>query len=99
MNADSDAGDDCELFPPTSRYRRKTSKHLVACAKRCASTQALWISDSKSSHHSVTGHVEHLTTKRHSDAREKGEKFIEQGYDSRARQSFGKTRIPSHIGE
>ena len=99
MKADTDAGDDCELLPPASRYRRKALKHRVAGGERCGGARPPRISDSKSSHYSVTGHVEHLATKRHSDAPENGEKFIEQGYDSCGWQSFGKTSVSPHIGE
>jgi hypothetical protein len=69
----ADADDDCEIVPPASRYRRKSPKHRVAGGERCAGTRPPRIWHPESSHHSVTGHVEHLPAKRHSDGREKGE--------------------------
>jgi hypothetical protein len=71
----------------------------VAGGERCAGTRPLRISDPESSHHSVTGHVEHFAAVRNGNARENGEKFIEHGYDLRGWQLFGKTGVASHIGE
>jgi hypothetical protein len=99
MKADADAGDNCELVLPSSRYRRETLKHRVAGGERCAGTRPLRISDPKSRHHSITGHVEHFAAIRCGNARENGEKFIEQGYDSGGLQSLGKCGISPHIGE
>jgi hypothetical protein len=99
MEADTDAGDDSELNPPTSRYRRKRLKHRVAGGERCADTRPARILDPKPSHHPITSHVKHLAAKRHSNPRQNGEKFIEYRYDSRGWQLFGKTSVPPHIGE
>jgi hypothetical protein len=99
MKTDADAGDDCKLIPPSSRYRRKTLKHRVAGGERCTGTRPLRLSNPESRHHSVTGHMEHFAAEGHGNARKNGEKFIEQTYDSCGRQSLGKTGISPHIGE
>jgi hypothetical protein len=99
MEADANAGDNCELVPPSSRYRRKTLPHRVAGGKRGAGTWPSGISDPKSSHHSVTGHMKYLAAKGHCNSREHSEKLIEYEYDLRGWQLFGKTSVASHIGE
>jgi hypothetical protein len=99
MKADADAGDDCKLVPPSSRYWRKTLKHRVTGGERCTGTRPLRLSNPKSRHHSITGHMEHFAAEGHGNARENGEKLIEQTYDSCGRQALGKTGISPHVGE
>ena len=99
MNAHADAGVDCELVPPSSRHRRKTPKHRATCGEGCAGARPGRISDPKSRHHAVTGHVEHLAAERHGDARKNGEELIEQGYYSYGLQSLGETGVSPHVGE
>lgn len=91
------------LTANSCRHRAATGAKLRSIAQPAArAAQApdrVGISDPKSRHHAVTGHVEHLAAERHSDARKNGEELIEQGYYSYGLQSLGETGVSPHIGE